>query len=97
MWEEILPDVSLPSIFGCQVNGLIFGGHSAAEPPVPIPNTEVKRCCADGTAGETLWESRSPPDSPEDPREIGGPFYDPSFRDRAPGSTFGRSPTVAYH
>ena len=25
------------------------GDHSAVEPPVPIPNTEVKRCSADGS------------------------------------------------
>ena len=29
--------------------------------PVPIPNTTVKLHSADGTAGETLWESRSSP------------------------------------
>ena len=38
-----------------------FGGHSEEDPPVPIPNTEVKLFCADGTAWETVWESRSPP------------------------------------
>ena len=26
--------------------------------PVPIPNTMVKRFTADGTARETVWESR---------------------------------------
>ena len=29
--------------------------------PVPIPNTMVKLHSADGTAGETLWKSRSLP------------------------------------
>ena len=29
--------------------------------PVPIPNTVVKSSTADGTAGETSWESRSLP------------------------------------
>ncbi|MDF2804054.1 MAG: hypothetical protein K0S61_3957, partial [Anaerocolumna sp.] len=29
--------------------------------PVPIPNTKVKLHCADGTAGEALWESRKSP------------------------------------
>ena len=29
--------------------------------PVPIPNTEVKLRLADGTAWETVWESRSLP------------------------------------
>lgn len=27
-----------------------FGDQSAVAPPVPIPNTEVKRCSADGSA-----------------------------------------------
>ena len=31
--------------------------------PVPIPNTKVKAWPADGTALETVWESRWPPDS----------------------------------
>ena len=39
----------------------LFGGHSEEDPPVPIPNTEVKLFSADGTAWETVWESRSPP------------------------------------
>jgi hypothetical protein len=30
------------------------GGQSAVEPPVPIPNTEVKRCSADDTGGASL-------------------------------------------
>ena len=29
--------------------------------PVPIPNTTVKTQTADGTALETVWESRWPP------------------------------------
>ena len=32
------------------------------ETPVPIPNTTVKTRTADGTALETAWESRRPPD-----------------------------------
>ena len=31
--------------------------------PVPIPNTTVKTQAADGTALETVWESRWLPDS----------------------------------
>ena len=38
-----------------------LGGHSSEVTPDPIPNSEVKLTSADGTAGETLWESRSPP------------------------------------
>ena len=30
--------------------------------PVPIPNTLVKTQAADGTALETMWESRWPPE-----------------------------------
>ncbi len=37
------------------------GDNSNEVTPVPIPNTEVKLICADGTAGY-LWESRSSPD-----------------------------------
>jgi hypothetical protein len=37
------------------------GGHGGRETPVPIPNTEVKPTSADGTRGETPWESRTPP------------------------------------
>ena len=32
---------------------------SAKGPPVPIPNTEVKLCCADNTCLETSREDRS--------------------------------------
>ena len=32
------------------------------ETPVPIPNTMVKAYAAEGTALETVWESRRPPD-----------------------------------
>ena len=33
--------------------------------PVPIPNTMVKTQTADGTALETVWESRWPPNLKE--------------------------------
>ena len=38
------------------------GGDSVGVTPVPIPNTAVKPYCVDGTARETVWESRSLPD-----------------------------------
>jgi hypothetical protein len=41
----------------------IFGGNSEEVTPVPVPITEVKLFCADGTARATWWESRSPPNS----------------------------------
>jgi hypothetical protein len=37
------------------------GGFSEGETPGPIPNPEVKPFSADGTAPETVWESRTPP------------------------------------
>ena len=33
-----------------RLQGVDSGDHSTVEPPVPIPNTEVKRCSADGSA-----------------------------------------------
>ena len=39
----------------------LFGGYSIGVTPVPISNTEVKPYCADDTAWETMWESRSLP------------------------------------
>jgi hypothetical protein len=43
---------------------MLSGGDSGGEPPVPIPNTEVKPASADGTWGAIPWESRSLPDTP---------------------------------
>ena len=40
----------------------VSGGHGGGETPVPIPNTAVKPARADGTWGETPWESRSSPE-----------------------------------
>src|SRR5256885_16616117 len=40
-----------------------FGGDGEGETPGPIPNPEVKPLSADGTARETVWESRTPPDT----------------------------------
>ena len=39
------------------------GGNSGEAIPVPIPNTVVKLTRANGTAGATLWESRTLPGS----------------------------------
>ena len=46
------------------------GGYGAGDPPDPIPNSEVKTRCADGTAGATRWESTAPPAYLEDPRPL---------------------------
>ena len=45
------------------VRGTSYGGHSVRETPGHIPNPEAKTDSADGTAGATLWESRTPPDT----------------------------------
>ena len=48
----------------CEVNNFTF--PVAMRPgvtPVPIPNTMVKPGTADGTALETVWESRRLPES----------------------------------
>src|SRR4051812_41834737 len=37
------------------------GGYGAGDPPDPIPNSEVKTRCADGTAGATRWDRTAPP------------------------------------
>ena len=41
------------------------------ETPVPIPNTTVKTQAADGTALETMWESRWAPDQKGDVAQLG--------------------------
>ena len=41
----------------------ISGDNGERDPPVPIPNTEVKPLSADGTWLATARESRTPPDS----------------------------------
>ncbi len=41
------------------------------EPPVPIPNTEVKHLSADDTKGGTPWENMSLPEVPKNLAESG--------------------------
>ena len=52
--------MKLALLFNCR-EFAYYGGNSEEVTPVPIPNTEVKLFSADGTAWETMWESRSPP------------------------------------
>ena len=63
-------------ICNCFHTGLYyFGGYSGEDTPVPIPNTEVKLSCADGTAWATVWESRELPGyNTENPSRHGGVF-----------------------
>src|SRR3972149_1158344 len=51
------------------------GGWSEAEPPVPIPNTEVKRLSADDTGGAPFWENRALPGRTFRAHQLGGPFF----------------------
>ena len=44
-----------------KADDLILVAMRLGETPVPIPNTMVKPREADGTALETVWESRWPP------------------------------------
>src|SRR5688572_15002915 len=57
------------------------GDWSVRATPVPIPNTVVKPCSADGTPIERSRESRPPPALPGAPRETlclsGGSFFSP--------------------
>jgi hypothetical protein len=48
------------------------GGAGGVVPPVPIPNTVVKRSSADDTAWATAWDNRSVP----------GPALTPDCPDR---------------
>ena len=43
-------------------NKKILVAMRSGDTPVPIPNTMVKTWAADGTALETMWESRWLPD-----------------------------------
>ena len=49
-------------VVGCLKGPTSFGGDIEEVTPDPFPNSEVKLFGADGTAGETQWESRTPPD-----------------------------------
>jgi hypothetical protein len=57
------PGVLFPGGGGVVCVSWCFGGHSVRETPGYIPNPEAKPFSADGTAGGTLWESRTPPNN----------------------------------
>ena len=71
---KIKDTCSLWSARGCPTLEDLPGGDSGGEPPVPIPNTEVKPASADGTWGATPWESRSPPGIKIERVDIVGPL-----------------------
>ena len=54
--ERTLGKGEVPSsILGISTTNL-FDGDSAVEPPVSMPNTEVKRCSADGSVAFAMRE-----------------------------------------
>lgn len=52
---------------------LLKGVYSDGDPPLPIPNREVKPVSADGTA--EWWESRSMPNLEERASQRDSPFF----------------------
>ena len=50
----------------------ILGDRSEGDPPVPIPNTEVKPLSPDGTARASVWERRKLPGISHGPTERSG-------------------------
>src|SRR5246127_2281969 len=52
----------------------VLGDCSERDPPVPIPNTEVKPLSPDGTARASVWESRTLPRLNKAPSESRGLF-----------------------
>ena len=48
-------------MFGTYFNKKSLGDFGEVEPPVPIPNTEVKRFSAYDTAPARVWENMSSP------------------------------------
>src|SRR5687767_15133524 len=73
-----------------------YGGHGERETPGNIPNPEAKPLSADGTALETGWESRTPPDNtyPKGPQQPLGPLsasHPRTFCTESPRTTPGLS------
>ena len=60
--EEKSREFLLLSIVGLSSNLNFLVAMRLGVTPVPIPNTMVKTSAADGTALETVWESRWMPD-----------------------------------
>src|SRR5262252_1119256 len=56
--RQIFSDFPRRGVVSCR---RFLGDRSEEDPPVPIPNTEVKLLSPDGTAQATVWESRTSP------------------------------------
>ena len=80
---------------GTQKPYMISGDNGERDPPVPIPNTEVKPFSADGTWLETTWESRTLPDSTKKSlRRCLGLFLCASRQVLLPGRFSSQRPTL---
>ena len=69
----------------------ISGDYGERDPPVPMPNTEVKPFSADGTWLETTWESRTLPYSMKKgltPNGVGSFFMEFIFKLKLENSEF---------
>ena len=70
----------------------ISGDNSERDPPVPIPNTEVKPLSADGTWLATARESRTSPGSMKERCWRSGKLLQHSYKGRTEkGRTGGRN------
>lgn len=58
-----LKKVTSENVYSEEQYSFLSGGEGGVDPPVPIPNTEVKHTSAEGTWGATPWEMRSLPGS----------------------------------
>ena len=58
-----LKKVTSVNVYSEEQYSFLSGGEGGVDPPVPIPNTEVKHTSAEGTWGATPWEMRSLPGS----------------------------------
>src|SRR2546421_1872905 len=56
----------------CEWFERVLGDRSEGDPPVPIPNTEVKPLSPDGTARASVWERRKLPGLSHGPTERSG-------------------------
>ena len=66
------PKAALREPVGCHQ---FLGDLSEEDPPVPIPNTEVKLLSPDGTARASVWESRKSPGLIQKPPLNDGGFF----------------------
>ena len=61
--ERLIKDASIGALVSKSIAFFpVSGGNAGGVTPDPIPNSEVKPSRADGTARETVWESRSLPE-----------------------------------